>query len=125
MRAGGRLPSAIRQKAKHVRRRASRFARIWFGLSGQLELELLRLRIATELPPGQARIARALVADSPGSAWSERPVSYSQVASALGISKSSVATQVGRIARRHPELWKGIADERSRRSSAWRNYSAL
>lgn len=90
------------------------------GSNGRaFELAQLGRWITAELPAGQAEIARALLVDGPEFTYPQAPVSYAVIASALGITKASVATQLRRIARRHPELWAAISVERSRRLVTW------
>src|SRR5690349_10245562 len=92
---------------------------------GAFELELLRLRLSMELTRGQARIARALIAGPRELADLERPTSYAEIAASFGITKSTVAAQMRRVARRHPVLWEAIAAERARRIGAWRIHAVL
>jgi IS30 family transposase len=68
--------------------------------------------LLAQLPPGQRRVAAALVADSRGR-------TYRNVAAALGVHSGSVYTQLGRIRRRHPAVYAALmalrADQLARR----------
>jgi DNA-binding transcriptional ArsR family regulator len=70
------------------------------------ELASLRWRIRCELPRGQARVALGLLAVP------EDPATYSEVASALGISLGTVHQHMKRIRRRRPALYADVMLER-------------
>ena len=92
----------------------------WFAPSPEdLELERLRLRVRIELPPGQGRIAQALLVDRPEFMPPERPVEYEVIALAFGIQVTTVREHLRRIQRRHPDLFAALMAERGKRLEAW------
>jgi hypothetical protein len=82
-------------------------------------LAVLRARIIAELPQRQARVAHALLVDGPEFDPPEAPVTYDLIAEAFGISVPTVREHLRRIARRHPELYASLMDERRRRFERW------
>lgn len=92
----------------------------WFAPSREaLELERLRRRVRIELPPGQAAIAQALLAEAPEFEPPERPVTYDVIAMAFGIQVTTVREHLRRIRRVHPELYANLMAERQNRLDRW------
>jgi hypothetical protein len=76
------------------------------------ELDLLRLRVRTELPRGQARVILGLLC------LPEDPISYDEIAEAFQIHLGTVHTHMRRVRVGHPELYRSVMLERRRQLGA-------
>ena len=86
------------------------------------EINLLRFRVRTELPPAQARVILGLLC------LPEDPISYAVVAEALQIHIGTVHTHMRRVRVRYPDLylesWRNAADN-SMRDTRWSSRAAV
>jgi hypothetical protein len=85
----------------------------------ELELERLRIRVRIELPPGQRRVALALLVDGPEFDPPERPVTYDVIGMGLNIQITTVREHLRRVRRTHPNLFAELMAERRRRLDLW------
>jgi transposase len=82
----------------------------WFAPTS--ERDVLRFRLGRTLRPRQSGVAIAILGDG------GEPPSYVDVAQRLGIHVGTVHRHLGRVRRRHPELYAQVMAERKRQLAA-------
>ena len=74
------------------------------------------------LPPRQGAILQSLLIRHPAFLPPEPPISYRVVASAMGISLSTVKTQLRRVRLRHPELYAAVMAIRAQQFETYHRF---